>query len=301
MLSLRNEACQAPTLCALDDGAFVLELKNSPPLERYFRALESIAISTGGLSASDIADCCNLPVATAHRLLQNLQRSELIASSGGTRKEYQLGERLLRLLHAGSDTGWLSITVQPLLDKLADELADTCYLARLVGHKVVSVAWAPPNGGLRGYVVPGHALAPHVAASAKAILSFQSQDLVDKALAEPLPKLTAKTKTRPTAVNQDYRAVRENGYATCWDEMEVGMGAIAVPILLPGVGVIYSLGVAGLIDRLKRRSVSDTVEWLRSAAEPIARALQIRQPSGRPRGRTRRIESSRVRTRNREA
>ncbi len=40
------------------------------------------------------------------------------------------------------------------------------------------------------------------------------------------------------AVDQNYRAVRNNGYATCWDEMEVGMGAIAVPIRKPGVGVM---------------------------------------------------------------
>ena len=66
------------------------------------------------------------------------------------------------------------------------------------------------------------------------------------------------------AVDQNYRAVRNNGYATCWDEMEVGMGAIAVPIRKPGVGVMYSLGVAGLIDRLKRRPLSETVEVLRS-------------------------------------
>ena len=162
--------------------------------------------------------------------------------------------------------------------------------------KVVSVAWAPPSGGLRAYVVPGHALAPHVAASAKAILAFQSKDIVDKALAEPLAKLTAKTKTRRKAVDQDYRAVRENGYATCWDEMEAGMGAIAVPIRLPGVGVMYSLGVAGLIDRLKRRPVSETVEWLRSAAEPIGRTLQIRQPPHRPSVWSRKRESSRART-----
>jgi DNA-binding IclR family transcriptional regulator len=273
-----------------------LQSKGSPPLERYFKALESIAVSVDGLSASDVAECCDLPVATAHRLLQNLRRSDLIARSGGARKEYQLGERLLRLLHAGSDAGWLSIAVQPILDRLADELGDTCYLARLVGHKVMSVAWAPPSGGLRAHVIPGHVLAPHVAASAKAILAFQSQDLIDKALAEPLPKLTPKTKTRPKAVEQDYRTVREAGYALCWDEMEVGMGAIAVPVRLPDVGVIYSLGLAGLIDRLTRRSVADTVEVLHAAADPIARALQIRRPAPRAGVRSRKAASPRVRS-----
>jgi DNA-binding IclR family transcriptional regulator len=260
---------------------FDLNTKNNSPLERYFRALESIAISADGLSVSEVAESCDLPVGTAHRLLQNLQSASLIVTSGGKRKNYQLGERLLRLLHAGSDTVWLAISVQPILDKLANDFADTCYLARLVGHEVVSVAWAAPSDGLRGYVMPGHTLAPHVAASAKAILAFQPRGLIDKALAGPLPKLAAETKTRRKEIDQDYRAVRENGFATCWNEMEVGMGAIAVPIPLPDVGVIFSLGTTGLIDRLMRRPIAESVEVLRSAVGPLVRALSS-QPADRP-------------------
>jgi DNA-binding IclR family transcriptional regulator len=253
--------------------------KSDPPLERYFSALENIAASADGRSVSEIAESCDLPIATAHRLLQNLQSAGLVASGGAKRRDYRLGKRLLRLLHAGSDTAWLTISAQPILDRLANELADTCYLARLVGHEVISVAWATPNDGLRAFVVPGHTLAPHVAASAKAILAFQPQTLADKALAAPLPKLTAKTKTKRKDIDTDYRAVRENGFATCWDEMEVGMGAIAVPIHLPDVGVIYSLGTAGLIDRLTRRPVMETVNLLRAALEPMIRTLRNREPT----------------------
>jgi DNA-binding IclR family transcriptional regulator len=261
--------------------------KSDPPLERYFSALESIAASADGRSVSEIAQSCDLPIATAHRLLQNLQHAELVTSSGSKRRDYRLGKRLLRLLHAGSDTAWLTISAQPILDRLADEIGDTCYLGRLVGHQVVSVAWATPSDGLRGFVVPGHTLAPHVAASAKAILAFQPQALADKALSEPLPKLTVKTKTRRKDIDRDYQAVRENGYATCWDEMEVGLGAIAVPIPLPDIGVIYSLGTAGLIDRLTRRPVKDTVELLRAALEPMTRALRNRKPVDTPETRSR--------------
>jgi DNA-binding IclR family transcriptional regulator len=256
--------------------------KSDPPLERYFSALESIAASVDGRSVSEIAENCDLPIGTAHRLLQNLQHAGLVASAGSKRRDYRLGKRLLRLLHAGSDTAWLTISAQPILDRLANEIADTCYLARLVGHEVVSVAWATPTDGLRGYVVPGHTLAPHVAASAKAILAFQPRTLADKALSGPLPKLTAKTKTKRKDIDKDYRAVRENGYATCWDEMEVGLGAIAVPIHLPDIGVIYSLGTAGLIDRLTRRPVTETVALLRAALEPMTRALRNRQPADAP-------------------
>jgi DNA-binding IclR family transcriptional regulator len=141
------------------------------------------------------------------------------------------------------------------------------------------VAWATPNDGLRGFVVPGHTLAPHVAASARAILAFQPQTLVDKALTAPLPRLTVKTKTKRKDIDKDYLAVREKGYATCWDEMEVGIGAIAVPIHLPDLGVIYSLGTAGLIDRLTRRPVMETVNMLRAALDPMIRTLRNREPA----------------------
>jgi len=258
-----------------------LNRKTDSPLERYFSALESIAASANGRTVSEIAENCDLPIGTAHRILQNLQYAELVTSTGSKRRDYHLGRRLLRLLHAGSDTAWLTISAQPILDRLANEIADTCYLARLVGHEVVSVAWAAPREGLRGYVVPGHTLAPHVAASAKAILAFQPQTLVDQAVSGPLPKLTPKTKTRRKDIDKDYQAVRENGYATCWNEMEIGLGAIAVPIHIPNIGVIYSIGTAGLIDRLTRRPVIETVALLHTAVEPMTRVLRNGPPPDR--------------------
>lgn len=255
-----------------------MKTETESPLERYFRALECIAISTHGLSVSEIAQACDLPVGTAHRLLQNLQRAGLITTNGEKRKDYRLGERLLRLLHAGSDSAWLAIAVQPILNDLANRLDDTCYLARLAGHEVASAAWAAPSSGLRGYVVPGHKLAPNVAASAKAIMAFQSAELVDKALKAPLPKLTKNTKTDRSKVEREYAQVRLQGYATCWNEMEIGLGAIAVPIELPGAGIIYSVGTAGLIDRLTRRSEQETVDILRSVVPPLTRALRDLAP-----------------------
>jgi DNA-binding IclR family transcriptional regulator len=258
-----------------------LTRKTDSPLERYFSALESIAASANGRSVSEVAENCDLPIGTAHRLLQNLQQAELVTSSGSKRRDYRLGNRLLRLLHAGSDTAWLTISAQPILDRLANEIADTCYLARLVGHEVVSVAWAAPMDGLRSYVVPGHMLAPHVAASAKAIMAFQPQTLIDKAVVGSLAKLTAKTKTKRKDIDKDYQAVRENGYATCWNEMEIGLGAIAVPIYIPNIGVVYSIGTAGLIDRLTRRPVIETVALLRTAVEPMTRVLRNGPPAGR--------------------
>lgn len=253
------------------------EPSDDSPLERYFKLLEAVAISGDGASLTEIAEKSNLPLGTAHRLLQNLLRAGLLTNNDGRRKDYQLGERLLRLLHAGTASARLAIAVQPILDQLANQFEETCYLARLVGEQVVSVAWAAPNGGLRGHVVPGHILAPHVAASAKAILAFQSDAVIGRILSEPLPRLTPETKAARADVERDYAQVRENRFATCWNEMEVGFGAIAVPIPIPDVGVIYSVGTAGFTERLSRRPVGEFVAQLQKAVEPLARAL--RDPS----------------------
>lgn len=248
--------------------------ENDTPLERYFKVLEIIAVASSGLSVSEIAESCGFPVGTAHRLVQNLQQAGLIVTGGGKRKDYQLGQRLLRLLHAGMDSVRLAIAVQPILDNLADQLSDTCYLGRLVGHEVMSIAWAAPRDGLRGYVIPGHKLAPHVSASAKAIFAFQSKEIIDKALCGPLRKLADNTKTKRKDIEKEYESVRAKNYATCWNEMENGLGAIAIPIPLPTVGVVFSVGTAGLIDRLKRRSETKSVEILRTAVDGLSRALR---------------------------
>jgi DNA-binding IclR family transcriptional regulator len=251
----------------------------APPLERYLAVLEAVGAATDGLSLSEVAERCALPVGTAHRLLQNLHRTGLVASAGAKRRDYRLGERLLRLLHAGSDNAWLQISVQPILEDLANELSETCFLTRLVGHQVISLAWAVPTRGLQGYVFPGHIMPPHAAASAKAILAFQAPDIIKKTLAGSLPKLTAKTKTKRPEIEKEYARVRTAGHATCWNEMEVGVGALAIPIPLPGVGIMYSLGVSGLIDRLTRRPQSEVIGRLETAAGALSRVLRDRVPA----------------------
>ncbi|MBZ7924261.1 IclR family transcriptional regulator [Ensifer adhaerens] len=245
------------------------------PLERYFKVLENIALLENGANVQGIAEACAYPIPTTHRLVQNLLSAGLVAGGGAKKMNYQLGNRLVRLLHAGSESAKIAIAVQPILDGLADKIGDTCFLTRLVGHKVVSIAWAAPSGGLRSYVVPGHSLDPNIAASAKAILAFQTPEIIEKALSEPLPKLTEHSKTDRIQIEAEYEGARIRRYATCWSEMESGVGAIAVPVPLPSIGIMYSIGTAGLIDRMLRRTEQQTADILNAAVDAIARGLRL--------------------------
>jgi DNA-binding IclR family transcriptional regulator len=255
-------------------GSLTLKIAKQKPLERYLTILETIAASRDGLVAADIAGHSGLPAATTHRLLQSLRRTGMVNNEAGRSKSFRIGERLFRLVHSGQDTAWLKIAVQPILVSVAEELAETCFLTRLVGSNIVSLAWAIPGNGQTGYVVPGSVMPPHAAASAKAVLAFQPADLQNAALAGPLPQLTQETKTGKTEIKREYASVRRLGYATCWNEIEIGLGAIAVPIVVPGLGTIYSLAVSGLAERITRRPIESTVLLLRERASALIPILR---------------------------
>jgi DNA-binding IclR family transcriptional regulator len=254
--------------------------KNSP-LNRYVAVLEAIAAARGPLGLTEIAQVSDFPLGSAHRLVAGLLGANLVVAEGTTRKTYRLGPRLLRLLHAGTQTEKIRAAVQSTLEAVADRLGETCYLARLSGTQVISVAWAVPERGVRGYVFPGDVMPPHAAASAKAILAFQTPEFIDEVLGRKLEKFTTVTKTSAAEIRTEYERIRERRYAVCWDELEVGLAAVACPVEIPEVGVVYALGVAGMGERLSRRSIETVSEELKSALPDVERVL--RNLSGLPR------------------
>jgi DNA-binding IclR family transcriptional regulator len=243
----------------------------APPLERYFAILEKIAAHPG-VSAPHVAELCALPVPTAHRLLQGLRKTGLV-TGGEQRAGFKLAPRLLRLLQTGADDSWIRITAQKILDDLAARLGETSYLAKLVDGGVISVAWAAPADGLRGHVVPGLSQPLHAAACAKAILAHQPATYVRALLPDPLPKICVNTKTAREDVLAELEQVATRGYATCVNENEMGVTAIARPIHLADVGVLYSVGVMSLGDRLPEQRLAEVAGMLKVAADDLASSV----------------------------
>lgn len=244
------------------------------PLERSIVVLEQVASSSRKrLGLSEIARRCDLPVPSAYRIVQGLIKIGLLVPGEG-RKQYVLGRRLFRLMLAGADDGWLKVAAQPVLDRLSDKSHETAYLAQLVGQKVISISWAVPESGLRSKVYPGDIMPPHAAASAKAILAHQQDSVVRRALAVSLDQFTLHTKTDLLQIQREHARIRKEGFAACWNEMELGLGALACPIDIEGVGVQYAVAVTGLTARLKGRPTAERVTLLKQSAEQLRRVIQ---------------------------
>jgi DNA-binding IclR family transcriptional regulator len=270
----------------MDDRAkmSVASESTSGPLERYMSLLELVAAFPGELNATDVATGLKLPKSSVHRLLRVLGRSGLIEGGDTRDRSISLGRRLTRLIHASRQTDWIKAACLPHLAQAADNYADGrgYFLSCLSGHRVFVVASACSDPKWRSYTEAGDEIAPHAGSSAKMILSYQSDEIVGAALSSNLTAFTTETCTDPVLAKKKIREAKQLGYASCINEINDGMSALAVPIFLPDVGVIYSVAVTGPITKKIIHDRIALLEELRTLADTLTGVLSLEGRKKRP-------------------
>ena len=241
-------------------------------LARYAVLLEAVAGAPAPPVLSAIAERTGLPPGTVHRLLNALVRTGFLARIDD-RKAYRLGPRLVHLLYVGMDREQVATLARPLLEALAERFGETAFVAKRAGEGVEAVATATPVGDGQAYVQPGRVMPFHAAASAKAILAFQGEAAIAAALARPRAAFTARTRTDPGAIAAELAEVRASGVAVCDEELDPGVLSYACPVHLDGAGVLYSVGLVGLAERLRGRHRAAVVAALKEAAAGLAARL----------------------------
>lgn len=242
-------------------------------VERYAHILEVLASFPEGLSLTDIARLAQLPKASAHRLIKTLGDVGYVTGGGG-RELYRLGPRLLRLLHLGAPSRSVAALLQPVLEALVEEFRETAFLAKLVGDEVHSIAMAVPQPTDQSFVQPGRVMPVNAAASAKAIIAFQSEEVIERLIARSLVRYTPDTCVDPAELRERLARVRQERYALCLNELDPGVMSIAMPVRLDGVGVLYSIGIVGLQSRFANVPHARLVAALHAAAESAAELLK---------------------------
>jgi DNA-binding IclR family transcriptional regulator len=245
-------------------------------LERYIGILETLALAPAGMTLNEIIANTKLPRGTVHRLVKSLTKVGFLNARVGRSKTYVLGPRLLRLLYSGLSSDLVVALARPFLEDLANEFGETVLLARLNGNQVEKVAAWMPREGKYSYVQPGRIMPVNAAASAKAIFAFQDKALIDDALSSNLQRYTSNTKTSKTKVRAELGQVKRDGFAVCRDEFDPGVLSYACPVHLTGFGTLYSIGVVGLTERLRRHTANNIVGALHARCDALSLALYNR-------------------------
>jgi IclR family transcriptional regulator, acetate operon repressor len=216
-------------------------------IERAAQLLVRVVESAEPPSIGELSTDSGLPKSTTSRLVSALERQGLVQRLG-ERGRLRPGPVLLRYAHRdGSQT--LAELAAPSLRRLADASGETINLAVPGPDGVEHLAQEDTAHfvGVTDWV--GRRVPFELAANGKCFLTFGGAGCAQST------------------------EIRARGYATSVDELEVGLTALAAPVVGANEVAVAALSISGPTSRLKPR-IEELAPILKSEAQSLS--LQLR-------------------------
>jgi DNA-binding IclR family transcriptional regulator len=237
-------------------------------VDRAIAVLELLA-RNGEAGITEIAAELGVHKSSASRLVYTLQARELVEQNG-ERGPFRIGFGMLKF--AGAVTGQLDYARMggPVCTALAEQLGETVNIAVLDGDTVVNVSQAQGSSAVAAQNWVGQRTPPHATSSGKILLAAAPHESQERVLAGDLASCAPRTITDPVRLRAALRRATEDGYATCIEELEPGLHAVAVPVFGSHGDVVAAISAAGPAYRLSQKRIPGVVDELRAASRDLS-------------------------------
>ena len=243
-------------------------------LLRGLRVLEMLAASDRALPLSVVADALGLPRPTVHRILRQLALAGFLAQEPADRN-YRLARRTTRLAVDAMRHGARQADRRVILERLVDDLNETCNITMLDGAEVVYVDRVESQWPLQMTLQPGSRVPLHCTASGKLFFALLPARTRKRLLATlPLERRTARTLVEPALLDAEFARIREARFGTDNEEFLDGLVAASVPVMDAAGRPIAAVAVHGPVGRLSFDRALGLVPRLRQAADELAEAFE---------------------------
>jgi IclR family pca regulon transcriptional regulator len=224
-------------------------------LDRGLRVIQSFGADRRPMTLSDIAKACNLPRATARRILMTLEKSGFVV--GGDRL-FSLTPRILTLASAYLASNQISTVMQPLMDEVSAKAREACSLAVLDGDEVVFVARASPARVFSAGVDIGYRLPAFCTSVGRVLLGRLSNDALTATIngMELKPQTSETTLDKPLVI-ATIITDRSKGYSLVDREAEDGFRSVSVPIHRYDGGIVAAANIGAHVDRITTGEMID--------------------------------------------
>jgi IclR family acetate operon transcriptional repressor len=248
-------------------------------LDRTFAILDLFDEARPEWTATEVARALELPVPSTHRILMALRQRGYVSQHEET-KRFRLGVGALHLgdrAHAVVDLRSIAL---PALRKLSRDTGETSLLTVVApgGDAGVCLERVETPQPLRLSVQPGRRAPLHAGASQKALMAYLGEQALELLLAQPLERLCHNTITEQGLLRRELSHIREVGWAGSFEETNLGVHGLAVPVLTERDTVVCAVGIAGPSARLDQERVSEHLARVTAGAEEVARTLGNRVP-----------------------
>ena len=226
------------------DSLDASEVSDRDYVNSLARGLEVICAFTKTrpkMTLSEIARTTGMTRAAVRRFLLTLVHEGYAEKD---EKLFYLKPKVLELGYSALSSMNMLDVIQPVMNELADTLQESVFAAVLAGEDVIYIARATSERLINVGITVGKRAPAHAVSTGRVLLAAETEEARDKYLDRvKLEKLTPNTVTSKVKLRSLIEEARIANYSIVDQELEVGLGAISVPIKTSDGKVIAALNV----------------------------------------------------------
>ncbi|SKC84426.1 IclR family transcriptional regulator [Maledivibacter halophilus] len=197
------------------------------------------------LGLNEISKLTGINKSTVHKILQSLKKRNFVQQNEVNRK-YSLGVGILRLGTCVLKNLDLREVAHPLLKQLAHMCQNTVTLGIRSDNNFIFIDRIDGRDNVRFYCDIGKVTPFYGGAAAKALFAHLSDGDINKILQSiEEKKFTKKTKGK-SALMEEIKSIRKNGFSISDEEVDIGVLAVGAPIFDYSGKAIAGVAIAGI-------------------------------------------------------
>ncbi len=246
----------------------------SKSLQKALRILIYMGEQAPEAGVTQLASELGLTKATVHRLLNTMERFELIEKNAEGER-YRLGLKLHQLGNKAVESRTLRSEAHRLLLEMSRRSRETVSLSLPTPGGVICLdRFDSPHTIITVRTPVGAMFPAHCTASGKAVLAYMTEDEIREIVKKRgLQAYTPFTITDLPDLKENLRLIRQRGYAVDHQELERGLSGVAAPVLGAHERVIAGVGIAGPTLRFRGKELAEKVSLVTEIAARLAMAL----------------------------
>jgi IclR family pca regulon transcriptional regulator len=240
---------------------------------RGLAVIRSFSAAAPQQTLSEVAQRTGLTRAGARRILLTLEGLGYVQSQG---RQFSLTPRILDLGFAYLSSLPLWNLAEPVMERLAGEVKESCSAAVLDGPDVVYVLRVPTHKIMSINLGIGSRLPAYCTSMGRTLLAELDDAALDALIEHhPLLPRTDRTITDPKRLKSELAAVRRQGWCLVNQELEEGLVSLSAPIRDRAGRAIAAMNVSGQVNRTSPEYMLEHfLPKLREAAAEISSMLQ---------------------------
>lgn len=237
---------------------------------KAMQLLDCFSLERPQLALRDFIQATGWTKATTYRLLAALEQSGWLLRT--TDRSYRLSLKPFEL--GAIATGNLDVRreAEPIMNRLSAEIEDDIYLVVLDQARAICVKHVESTRPVRLRVDVGRSRTLNLGAGPLVLLAYGGPDLLEKAIAGGLDRMTDYSITDPVALSHELDAIRSRGYSVQRDDVSEGLVAVGAPVFDRSGAIAAALSITAMTHRLKVKRLT----WVRSTLVGAAAELSAR-------------------------